>query len=232
MERQLDAFAAALLLEDAAGSGRRGRPRGRHRAGGRRGARRGSALATAACCRPISSSAPSACGQRRRSPARGGLAVNRGVVVDDGLQASAIPASTPSANAPSIAAPATASSSPATSRRPCWPRGLAGEDGAYHGSVAGHQPQGVRRRRVLGRRFRRRGGGRGPRLHRPARTPLSPPRAAGTAGSSARVLFGDTRGRALVPRPHPHRQGRRRHAPVLVFGRAFGDEAGRLRKPP
>ncbi len=49
-----------------------------------------------------------------------GLAVNRGVVVDDRLSAS-LPASTPSANAPSIAASPTASSSRPTRRRRRWP---------------------------------------------------------------------------------------------------------------
>ena len=62
----------------------------------------------------------------RRSRAGRGLAVNRGIVVDDRLADRRSPASTPSANAPSIAAAATAWSSRPTSRRRCWPTTLAG----------------------------------------------------------------------------------------------------------
>jgi NAD(P)H-nitrite reductase len=62
-----------------------------------------------------------------------GIDVNRGIVVDDGLQTSS-PTFTPSANAPSIAANATAWSSRRMNRRACW-RSASPGDARYPGSV-------------------------------------------------------------------------------------------------
>ena len=51
---------------------------------------------------------------------------------------------------------------------------------------------------------------------------------AATAGSPGRVLFGDTRGRALVPRPHPHRRRHPRHARRACSSAARPVAGGRL----
>ena len=66
----------------------------------------------------------------------GGLAIGRGIKVDDALRRPAAPASTPSANAPSIAAPATAWSSRPTSRPRCSPAISPGLPARYEGSLS------------------------------------------------------------------------------------------------
>ena len=111
--------------------------------------------------------------------------------------------STPSANAPSIAASATAWSSRPTSRRACWPRISPGETCSYRRQRARDQSEGLRRQRVLGRRFPRR-------APAPKQIVLSDP-GLGTYKKLViaddrligAVLFGDTADGALVSRSDP-----------------------------
>ena len=130
--------------------------------------------------------------ERRTRAGRAGSTIGRGIVVDDGMQTSHRRRLRASANAPSIAASATGWSSRPTSRRACWRPVSPAATRSYRGQRARDQSEGLRRQRVLGRRFHRRG------RHRADRALAIRASASTRSWSSANgrlvgaVLFGDT----------------------------------------